>query len=158
MVLVLYKKLKIKIDYEIRQIDMEFEKIDSLLYKCQNSEPDYIELTAIGAVLHSFYTGIESMFIMIEKHQGNELSTDKYWHKTLLENATQKKGKREPIISTELKGTLFEYLQFRHVFRHSYSFQIEWVKIKPLVNNLEKNWNMVKSEIRNFITKGLSDE
>lgn len=40
---------------------------------------------------------------------------------------------------------------FRHFFRHSYSFQISWDKMKNLVDNLLDVWNLTKKDIYKFI-------
>jgi hypothetical protein len=54
----------------------------------------------------------------------------------LLDRMTQSAGGRGPLISEDLRSRLQEYLEFRHFFRHSYSFQLQWEKMKPLVQNL----------------------
>lgn len=52
-----YKRLdkicKEKISLEIEKIDSLIEKSSVLLTKCSILEPDFIELNAIGSVLHS---------------------------------------------------------------------------------------------------------
>ena len=45
--------LKTKITFEISKIDELVEKTSPLLEKCKKQEPDFIELNAIGAVLHN---------------------------------------------------------------------------------------------------------
>ena len=40
---------------------------------------------------------------------------------------------RPPVISRELFEQLRAYLGFRHVYRHSYTFQLKWSKMQPLV-------------------------
>lgn len=47
--------VKTKIEYEISQIDELIEKSEVLISLCKNKEPDFIEITAIGGILHSFY-------------------------------------------------------------------------------------------------------
>ncbi len=56
-----------KIEYEISQIDDLVDKSQVLLSLCKNKDPDFIEITAIGGILHSFYNGLENIFVLIEK-------------------------------------------------------------------------------------------
>jgi len=150
------RKLDVKINYEINQIEKELEKIRPLIEKCRIEIPDYIELAALSAVLHSFYTGVESIFVMTEKHYENALPKTSNWHKMLLEGASRPKGAREPLISEGTEVLLLEYLQFRHFFRHSYGFSLDWKKIEQLIFNLDENWKRVKDDFRNFLEKGIS--
>lgn len=56
------KKLNAKIRYEIGQIDMLLNNSAPLFSIVRSREPDFIELSAAGSVLHSFYNGIENIF------------------------------------------------------------------------------------------------
>jgi len=59
--------VKLKIAFEISQIDELIEKSSVLLQKCILQEPDFIELNAAGAILHSYYNGLENIFLLIRK-------------------------------------------------------------------------------------------
>ena len=61
------KPLKTKITYEISQIDELIDKAGVLVSLCKDKEPDFIEITAVGGILHSFYNGIENIFVLIGK-------------------------------------------------------------------------------------------
>ncbi len=43
---------------------------------------------------------------------------------------------RIEIVNEELYLKLREYATFRHFYRHAYSFQLNWEKMKPLVDNV----------------------
>ena len=57
-------ELKTKILYEISEIDELLSKTEVLAQKCKIQEPDYIELSAVGSTIHSFYNGLENIFLM----------------------------------------------------------------------------------------------
>ena len=44
-----------------------------------------------------------------------------------------------------------EYLSFRHYFRHSYGYEIDWNRLKPLINGVEELWKELKEDINIFI-------
>ena len=62
------KILKTKVAFEINQIDKLLDKADPLLKLCRLTEPDFIEMSAMAAVLHSFYNGIEGIFLIVDKY------------------------------------------------------------------------------------------
>jgi hypothetical protein len=61
------KKPVVKIRFEIKQIDNLLKNAAPLISILKLRNPDFVELSAAGSVLHSFYNGIENIFIMILK-------------------------------------------------------------------------------------------
>ncbi len=55
--------VKEKIKFEICEIDREFESYSLLFNLIKLRTPDLVEMTAIASVLHSFYNGVESIFL-----------------------------------------------------------------------------------------------
>jgi hypothetical protein len=58
---------------------------------------------------------------------------------------------RNRVISNSVEEIVIAYLGFRHYFRHSYDFTLDWALIKNKFLNLEDNWSKIKSEISVFI-------
>ena len=116
------EKLKIKIVFEISQIDRLLNDSKSLLDLCRLKTPDFIEMSAAALILHSFYNGIENILRFIIKFYDTKLPNDTKWHVELLEKAFIANENRKEIINIELQETLEEYLKFRHFVRHSYGF------------------------------------
>lgn len=58
---------------------------------------------------------------------------------------------RSEVINENLYIQLREYATFRHFYRHAYSFQLNWEKMKPLVDNLHPIWNDIKLCLKNFV-------
>lgn len=141
-----------QIRFEINQIDKLNETFDILLKKCQVSELDHIETAAAASWLHSFYNGIENIFLTIAKHIDGNQPQSQQWHRDLLRQMNQMDyGRDVEVISNETMKLLFEYLGFRHFYRHSYSFMLKWSEMKRLVLNLDSTWNKVKQEINKFV-------
>jgi hypothetical protein len=61
------------------------------------------------------------------------------------------------VISEELRIALRGFLDFRHVFRHAYSFELQWSKMAPLVAECEATFRKLEREITGFVD-GLDDE
>ncbi|MCU0286095.1 MAG: hypothetical protein MUF15_06815 [Acidobacteria bacterium] len=139
-----------EIENEIELIDELLLSHDSLIEKTKNSTLNRIEISAAATVLHSFYNGIENIFLRIANRLDNKIPSSEFWHKELLEQMKEKYREREPVISEELYEKLKLYLGFRHFFRHAYAFQFNWEKIKELIKELIDTYNQFKKEIARF--------
>ena len=140
-----------KIKFEIKQVDKLLNKYEDLIRKCKEKEPELVELTALASVLHSFYNGIENIFSLIAKGVDESKPKGSNWHKKLLIQMTESKDSREAIFSEELKDEIKDYLGFRHFYRHSYSFYLDWNEMKELILSIFDTWNKIKENLNNFV-------
>ena len=143
----------------IREIREELPLIDDLMIShkelfstLKKRAPGQIEQSAAATVLHSFYNGIEKIFIRIAKRMDEEVPTSDMWHQELLVQMTKKTRKRPAVISKDLFERLSPYLGFRHFFRHAYVFQFKWEKMKELVRDIQTTYGQFKNEMERFIT------
>ena len=113
------KILKEKIIHETQKINKLFENGKPLLEICKVKEPDFIEASAAGAFLQSFYNGIEGVLIMIYKANNETIPDGFNVHKLLFEKAFESNDLRAQILNNTIKEQFTEYLTFRHFFRHS---------------------------------------
>jgi hypothetical protein len=58
---------------------------------------------------------------------------------------------RATLLSEELHDALNEYLRFRHVFRHAYSFDLDWRKMSPLALRLEETFQKLGNALDDFL-------
>jgi hypothetical protein len=113
--------------------------------------PDIVEITAAAQVLHSFYNGIESVTVLFFKHLNEKIPNNFKWHKTLFEMMFGDNSKNIRIVRDEIKKKLERYLLFRHFIRHSYSSELDWNYMSPLIINLEDTWKIIKDDFDSFI-------
>ena len=123
---------------------------NSLLEGTAVNEPNKIELAALGTILHSFYNGIEGVFLLVAKHIDQNVPTGHAWHQSLLNSMTETTKMRPPLILPETADSLAAYLKFRHYFRHAYAFMLNWKQMEPLVIGLLPIWGTVKNELIAF--------
>ena len=145
------KSLKVKVLFEISQIDKLIADSKPLFDLCKLKPPDFIEMSAAAMVLHSFYNGIETILVLIFKHYDGQLPNSNKWHIELLEKSFLSDKKRKQIFTIELQKSLEEYLRFRHFVRHAYGFQLEWERMEDLIKDIEGFWNTLKESITLFI-------
>ena len=136
---------------EQEQLDRLIEVHRPLLLRCATSTPDDIELSALAAMLHSFYTGIENLFKRIEVETDATLPRGESWHRELLDAMRWSSRVRPAVISAPLRDRLREYLEFCHVFRQAYSFQLRWDKMSPLVLDCEQTLRRLEAELEVFL-------
>ena len=150
----MWDSLREQVTLERRQLHRLLGGYRPLLEKCAASSPDYIELSALAAMLHSFYNGIENIFKRTTLELGDPMPDDKSWHKNLLDGMTEATGNRKPVLSRELGRRLKEYMEFRHVFRHAYNFDLRWDRMKTLVLGCEETLQLVDGELDRFFEAG----
>jgi len=140
-----------KIAHETAQLDELLSSYTPLLKVASTRSPDLTEITALATVLHSFYNGIENIFGIVAKEIDQHFPKGTAWHRELLDQMTKDNNARGAIIDEQARGILLEYLSFRHFFRHSYSFHLDWTQMKSLVSGLASNWDRVKAGIQSMI-------
>ncbi|MBP5706150.1 MAG: hypothetical protein J6W76_02610, partial [Spirochaetales bacterium] len=143
--------LKQKILFGISMLDEHISKADILIKKCKAAEPDYIELCAVGSMLHSYYNGIENILLLISKNIDEISFSSSKWHSELLNSMFEKTAKHPAVFPNELKTDLTNYMNFRHFFRHSYGYSLQWEKAAPLFLNMQENWGTVKKLLNIFL-------
>ena len=58
--------------------------------------------------------------------------------------------KRKPVLPSDLQARLKEYMEFRHMFRHAYTFQLRWNKMMALILGCEETLKLVEVELDRF--------
>ena len=145
------EKVGSRIQSEIGQIDYLLATYDDLLQRVQQGTPDLVEMTAIASVLHSFYNGLENIFLNIAKGLDSKVPAGNQWHRDLLLQMTQTTPNRNAVLTLETAYHLADYLAFRHFYRHSYSFFLDWSEMGKLVISLAEVWKKTKYEFELFL-------
>ena len=145
--------IKNKIKFEISEIDREFISYKLLFDLIKLRTPDLVEMTALASVLHSFYNGVENIFLLISKKVDKNIPSGLKWHNELLKQMTVKTENRQEIIDEIIFEILKEYLLFRHFIRHSYKWRLNWDEFKNIALNAEENWNKTKDQLMQFISE-----
>jgi hypothetical protein len=146
-----WHKLVKQIDVERQQMRRLIEIHGRLLANCASRIPNDIELSALAALLHSFYTGVENIFKRVAIELDGEAPRGEAWHRQLLDSMATSTTHRRALISESLHDTLGEYLAFRHVFRQAYSFDLHWEKMSALVLNCETTFQLLETELEAFL-------
>ena len=139
---------------ERRQLERLLEHYRPLLQKCASDPPNDHELSALGAMLHSFYNGIENIFKRIAAECYDQSPQGQAWHRELLDLMAQPGRTGRAAISQPQLERLDAYLDFRHFFRHSYVFHLRWDRMKSLVLGCEETLQLLEGELDRFFEPG----
>ena len=141
-----------------QQAEVEFEQLDHLLAthrplieRCETTPPDDIELSALAAMLHSFYTGVENLLKRVALQVDGDIPSGEMWHRDLLDQMACETSDRPAVFSPGLRDTPRVYLDFRHVFRHAYAFDLRWEKMRDLVLECEDTLAALHEEMDAFL-------
>lgn len=152
----MHSRVIAQIQFEIEQIDQLFSAYEALFQRAQQpTAPNLVEITALASVLHSFYTGLENIFTSIAKGIDGDVPGGPQSHRDLLLRIGQATVHRSAVLTLETIAMLSNYLGFRHFYRHTYSFFLDWTDLKELVDPLPTAWTQVKTELLVF-TRSLS--
>ena len=142
---------KEKIRHEIYRIDKLINDAKPLLNLCKLKTPDFVEISAVAQILHSFYNGVESIVVLFLKSINEKIPNDSKWHKTIFEITFGLNSNNVVILRNDIKAQMEKYMYFRHFIRHSYSSELKWNEMEKLVKDLEDIWVIIKNDFELFI-------
>ena len=135
---------------KLERLEQEFFKVEKMI-DLPAEEISYIDRGAIGYLLHNFYNGCENIFRSIARFFENDMGPQN-WHKDLLKRMKLEiSGFRPRLIDEELYRLLDDFRAFRHKFRHSYAFELDWEKECLVARKFTHTAKMFKIQINNFI-------
>src|SRR3990172_11631061 len=116
------RRTRSHIERELEQIVRLMSDYSELLAVPDAQEPGLIDRTALGAVLQSFYNGVENIFQTVAKRVDQDMPAGADWHRQLWAQMARATAARPPLIVPATADQLEPYLGFRHIARHTYSF------------------------------------
>jgi hypothetical protein len=74
------------------------------------------------------------------------------WHVQLLRDMMLPLPESRPAVIRRPTGNrLKEYLDFRHVFRHTYGFDLRWERIRDLLDRFDGAYEPLVTDIEQFV-------
>lgn len=146
------------IERELQHLERLLTEYGDLLRDLPSEVPGLVDRTALGAVLQSFYQGVEAIFQRIAKRIDEKMPSSSDWHRQLLNQMGSATDRRPAVVSTELANQLDPYLGFRHLARHTYPFLLNWNRMRGLVNDLDAVLPAFRQEIQVFMDEMSSED
>lgn len=147
-----YHLLAQRIRNELAEIERVVLRAQGALARAKESPADQDYFLAAAALdMHSFYAGIERMFELIASEVDGNRPTGSHWHRDLLIQMTlEVAGARPPVLSAAAQEALAEYLEFRHVVRNVYTFNLRPQRVAQLVDGLPEALALVRHDLQRF--------
>lgn len=145
-------KAEIKDEWtKLERLRDELQAVRAMLDRPENEVPAY-DRAAIGYFLHNFYNGCESIFRSIARFFENDLAPGS-WHSDLLKRMKLEiPGFRPAVIDEELFHVLEDFRGFRHKFRYSYSFELDWEKERLVALKFPPAFENLKTQLDAFLS------
>lgn len=135
---------------KIARLEEEFAAAEEVLSRPAESLRFY-DRAAIGYFLHSFYNGCENIFRSIATFFENDLDAEG-WHSSLLKRMKLEiPGYRPAVIDEELYLLLDDFRSFRHVFRHSYAFELDWPRERLVALKFRPAAVLLRRQVLEFL-------
>jgi hypothetical protein len=144
--------LKEEIELELAQMRRLLGTYANLREKMERAEPDDIQKAALAAFLHSFYNGVENISKRVAIHLDGGPPRGETWHSMLLERMAGPGTTRPAVITEPMRDRLRKYMDFRHFFRHAYTFELKWNRMAPLVLAAEETLKRLEAELAVFLS------
>lgn len=145
--------LKADILDELEKIELitgEFKKVKMKIDLPPDQVP-YYDRGAIGYLLHNFYNGCENIFRSVARFFENELGPGA-WHKDLLKRMKiEVAGYRPKVIDNELYQLLDDFRAFRHKFRHTYAFELDWAREQLVARKMIQTQTLLEKQVKHFL-------
>jgi len=141
--------LVILLSYFANQIEL----MEGMLKEIEVTQPSDREKTShLGYLLHNLYCAIEDLFQEIAKTFENRIEDVSKYHRELLKRMQlNMPGIRPRLLSKESYLFLDELRGFRHVFRHSYDYELASDRVKDLKHKTLTNWGHIERDLNVFM-------
>ncbi|MFQ6100788.1 MAG: nucleotidyltransferase family protein [Anaerolineae bacterium] len=147
-----HEALRHEIQLELDNLDRITGSTQALLARLP-AQPDEYQIRSIGSLLHDFYSGVERIFERIAIRLDGDLPTGPSWHTYLLKRMTSPWTEVRPAtIDRALATRLQDYLRFRHLFRHTYAFDLKWEKCQGLAEGMAETLEALRTQLMAFLS------
>ena len=111
----------------------------------------YAQCAGIAYALHNLYCALENSFEQISRSFENHVVDREQWHRELmLKMFLEIPGVRPSVFPGHLRLLLNELRSFRHVFRHSYDYQLDAKQLNALRVAWQGGGQAVLEALRQF--------
>lgn len=145
------RRLKARIESDLERLAAVCAEGQEFASHYVDRPPDTLARRGLGAILHDFYTGLEKIFEHVAETLEGGLPSGLQWHRDLLEDmGTPIPDVRPRVLRPETVLLLDEYLRFRHLFRNIYGYELQWQRMRPLLEQLDHAWSLARTDLAAF--------
>lgn len=144
-----FNLLKAEIEAQIKEIERLFLEIEERKKGASRSKA---RLESLAYKLHNLYCAFEDLFKVVAGHFENQVEDIARFHKELLKRMSIRiEGVRPALLSEDAFKVLDELRAFRHFFRHAYSYELRYERLKPVIEAAAKLRGLYRKDIERFL-------
>ena len=141
------------IDHDLKSIQRLSADLQRLSAPLASGGFEFRDLTAIAYVLHSLYNALENSLEQISRTFENHVVEPARWHKELLDKMfLDIPGVRPAVLPESLRRSLHDLRGFRHLFRHSYDFELDAKRLTELAHAWDRQHPTLCQSLTQFST------
>ncbi|MCZ6679853.1 MAG: nucleotidyltransferase domain-containing protein [Candidatus Poribacteria bacterium] len=145
--------LKMEVENELRNLE-RIVKATTTSFRRIRKPPNQQRILVFGKHIHDFYAGVERIFERIERRMELSIPIGSNWHTLLLQQMEHEVPEHRPaVIDHALALRLHRYLRFRHLFRHTYGYELVWDELRPLAEMLPELFAEFKTGVERFLKR-----
>jgi hypothetical protein len=134
------------IEHDLRAIS----RVEAALVELA-ADAGYGACAGVAYALHNLYSALENCFDQISRTFENHVVDRDQWHRELmLKMFLAIPGIRPAVLPEAVRPLLNELRSFRHLFRHSYDFQLDPVRLNALTSSWRTGGPAVLTALRIF--------
>lgn len=151
------RTLRAEIESDLDDLNAVQTEVQATASQISSTGSSSRDKAALGAFLHSFYNGVENVLKRLAQEMDGGVPVGEGWHRALLRRMeTPVEGVRPAVLDPNTVERLEPYLGFRHFFRHAYTFEIDWDKLRPLITDIEETLTSFHRDIDRFFDEQLN--
>lgn len=144
-----YNLLKAELGAQVKEIEKIFLEIEDRRRGARRSKA---KLESLAYKLHNLYCAFEDLFKIVARHFENQVEDIARYHKELLKRmALSIDGVRPALLSEDVLNSLDDLRAFRHYFRHAYSYELRYERLKPVLEAALKLREAYREDIERFL-------
>lgn len=147
-----YAELARRFRAEIEELDRIVKRVMRVWDQANTATVDRdIFIDSVALNLHSFYSGLERLFLLVATHMDGQAPASKNWHQELLQTMGQEVSDVRPALFHPGKiDTLDEFRRFRHLVRNVYATNLLPERMDGLRQHLPPLWRDLRKELLAF--------
>lgn len=145
-------ELKTQVHRELERLERVVRELQAL-YKDVGEGPATLrEKAAAGALLASFYMGVENILKRISRYYEMDLPSSERWHVELFERFTEPAAGPLPVLfDASLVPQMDAFRRFRHVVHHGYEFDLEWDRMQRGLQQAAPTLSAFRSRVEDVL-------
>jgi len=151
--IVRYLVLSERLEAELAALDQVIERAEGAVARAvQETQDEGYFIAAAALDLHGFYAGVERLLTLVANELDGGLPTGARWRRDLLDQmGLAIAGVRPAVLQNDTRLALVKYLEFRHVVRNVYTFNLQPERVKELAQNLRPAFMLIQRDLQAFI-------